>query len=243
METIHQHPHHFKRNPMKKFIFGILILLTGSLLLAFNLGALPVEYKRIVFSWQMLLIAIGLINLFSKDSYIFGAILIIIGGYFIIPKAFPGQTVLLSTYWPVLLIFLGLIIILKKGFFNFHNRIKKTTTDSSFIEEVNIFGGNKHKVNAPSFKGGKIVNVFGGSHIDLSHTQLEEGKNILELVCVFGGVELIIPSDWIIHVETASVLGGFADKRININPQTTGNKELFIKGVVVFGGGEIKSYA
>jgi len=232
----------FKNKGMKKIIFGLLLLTAGSLLLAFNLGALPIEYKSLVFSWPMLLIAFGLINLFSKDSYVFGAILLIIGGYFIIPKAFPEHTNVISVFWPVLLIIVGIIVILKKSLFNFKSRIKKITTDSSFIEEVNIFGGNKHKVNAPVFKGGKIINVFGGSQIDLSNTQLEEGKNVLELVCVFGGVELIVPSDWIVHTELASVLGGFVDKRTNNNVQVQTNKELYIKGVVVFGGGEMKNF-
>ena len=240
METTHHDC--FKNKRMKKIMFGLLLLTAGSLLLAFNLGALPMAYKSLVFSWPMLLVAFGLINLFSKDGYIFGAILLLIGGYFMVPRAFPEHTDVLSVYWPVILIVVGVIVILKKSIFNFKGRIKKTNSDSSYIEDVNIFGGNKQKVNAPVFKGGKIINVFGGSQIDLSNTQLDEGKNVLELVCVFGGVELIVPSDWVVHTELASVLGGFADKRTNTNNQVQANKELFIKGVVVFGGGEMKNF-
>lgn len=239
METTHGHC--FKHKTMKKVVFGIMLLLAGSLLLGFNLGYLPIAYKSVVFSWPMLLIAIGIINLFSLESYIFGAVLMLIGSYFIIPRAFPEQADMLSLYWPVLLIIVGVIIILKKSFFNFKHRVKNVSTDSSFIEEVNIFGGNKHKVNAKVFKGGKLVNVFGGSHIDLTQTKLDEGKNTLEMVCVFGGVELIVPSDWVIHIEVASVLGGFADKRVINSVVSEPGKELYIKGVVVFGGGEIKN--
>ena len=241
MEYKHYHCRNNRR--MKKIMFGLLLLIAGSLLLAFNFELLPIEYKSIVFSWPMLLIAIGLINIFSKESYVMGGILLVIGSYFLIQRGFPDNSNIISLYWPVILIFVGIVIIVKKSFFNFHHHIEKnTTTDSSFIEEVNIFGGNKHNVNAPLFKGGKIINIFGGSHIDLTKTNLEEGKNTLEIVCVFGGVELIIPSDWIVHIEVASVLGGFGDKRAAINSSTQGNKELYIKGVVVFGGGEIKSY-
>jgi len=228
---------------MKKIMFGLLLLIAGSLLLAFNFEILPIAYKSIVFSWPMLLIAIGLINIFSKEGYVMGGILLVIGSYFLIQRGFPDNSSIISLYWPVVLIFVGIVIIVKKSTFNFHNHFEKnTTTDSSFIEEINIFGGNKHNVNAPLFKGGKIINIFGGSHIDLTKTNLEEGKNTLEIVCVFGGVELIIPSDWIVHIEVASVLGGFGDKRVAINSSTQSSKELYIKGVVVFGGGEIKSY-
>ena len=242
METVHIH--HCKNNRMKKIVFGILLLVTGSLLLAFNFELLPIAYKSIIFSWPMLLVAIGLVNFFSKESYVGGLIMMIIGGYFLLLKFFPEHYSVLSLYWPVLLILIGLVIILKKSVFNFHHHFEKnTTTDSSYIEEVNIFGGNKHQVNASVFKGGKIVNVFGGSQIDLTKTNLEDGRNVLELVCVFGGVEMIVPSDWVIHVEVASVLGGFADKRANVGNNIQGGKELYIKGVVVFGGGEIKNYS
>jgi len=237
--------HCFKNRRMKKIMFGLLLLIAGSLLLAFNFEVLPIEYKHIIFSWPMLLIAIGIVNFFSKESYIGGSIMIIIGGYFLALKFFPEHYNILSLYWPVLLIVIGITIILKKSVFNFHHHNhfeKNTTTDTSYIEEVNIFGGNKHNVNAPLFKGGKVVNIFGGSHIDLTKTNLDDGKNTLEIVCVFGGIELIIPSDWIVHIEVASVLGGFGDKRVAINSATEGSKELYIKGVVVFGGGEIKSY-
>ena len=242
METTHHHCSNNRR--MRKIMFGLLLLIAGSLLLAFNFEVLPIEYKSIIFSWPMLLIAIGVINFFSKESYVMGSILMIIGSYFLIQRGFPEHSNILSLYWPVILIFIGVLVIVKKSSFNFHEHLDQTTiTDSSFIEEVNIFGGNKRQVNAPLFKGGKIVNIFGGSHIDLSKTTLDEGKNTLEIVCVFGGVELIIPSDWIVHIEVASVLGGFGDKRtVTINNNNQGSKELYIKGVVVFGGGEIKNY-
>lgn len=58
---------------------------------------------------------------------------------------------------------------------------------------------------------------------------------------MFGGVELIVPSDWVVHIEVASVLGSFADKRIVNSTVSEPGKELYIKGVVVFGGGEIKN--
>lgn len=240
METIQTKCNH---KPMKKVVFGLLLLTAGSLLLAFNFGVLPYEWKSVFFSWPMLLVAVGLINLFSKDGYIFGIILMITGGYFLTFKFFPEHYDVLKLYWPVLLIAAGLLIIMKRSIFNVKKRIQLKASDSSFIEEVNVFGGNKHIINAQEFKGGKLINVFGGSHIDLTQTKLGEGKNVLEMVCVFGGVELIVPSDWVIHVEVASVLGGFADKRANINTTPQLGKELYIKGVVVFGGGEIKNYA
>ena len=65
--------------------FGLILVLAGALMLAFNFGALPQELKRVVFSWQMLLIAIGTFNLF-KRQFTSGVILILVGTFFIIPR-------------------------------------------------------------------------------------------------------------------------------------------------------------
>ena len=62
---------------------------------------------------------------------------------------------------------------------------------------------------------------------------------IIEVVNIFGGASLIVPSDWKIKLEMVSIFGGFSDKRhiIDPNPQKT----LIVKGVSVFGGGDIKN--
>ncbi len=62
-----------------------------------------------VFSWQMVLIIVGLILMAGKRSA--GLVLIVIGGIFILPKIFflPGLT--FSMFFPVLLVGLGVAMI------------------------------------------------------------------------------------------------------------------------------------
>jgi hypothetical protein len=58
---------------------------------------------------------------------------------------------------------------------------------------------------------------------------------------LFGGSNLIVPDDWKVKSEVVSILGGFSDKRLIVpNPDT--EKTLLVKGVVIFGGLELKSY-
>src|SRR5665648_28554 len=71
---------------MKKYALGAVAILAGLILLGLNTGFIPITWKSIIFSWQMLLIAIGVISLFGRDSYVPGIILILVGGIFIIPK-------------------------------------------------------------------------------------------------------------------------------------------------------------
>lgn len=240
-----------RTNKGKKMVLGIIILLIGVVFLADNLGVLTPNVKDIIISWPMLLVAIGLINIFGRHSFVSGTILILIGVFFLLPNIFCLPHNFTRLFWPLLLIAAGILIITRhnRGFRhkdNFHAKFKQAFTykdDSGegYIDEVNVFGGSKHHVHDDQFKGGKIVCIFGGAEIDLSHAKLAEGKNILEIITIFGGAEIRIPSDWNVRVEVVSILGGFSDKR-SINPESFNkNSELIIKGVAIFGGGEIKS--
>jgi len=107
---------------MKRLLFGVLAVLAGILLLGFNLGLLPLEFKHIIFSWQMLLIALGVINIVSKDSWMAGAILISIGGFFILPKLSIFPFSLDAIIVPGILITIGSIVIIKRAFFPNYRR-------------------------------------------------------------------------------------------------------------------------
>jgi predicted membrane protein len=237
---------HSKKSKMKKFVFGIMVILTGVAFLGFNAGFFDVAYRHIVISWPMLLVAIGVINLFDRNSFISGTIILAIGAFFLIPKfsVFPDNFV--HVFWPVLLIFAGVMIIFKHLFFkkcadSFHkHRVSEFKNDSGYIEETNIFGGSKQVITSPVFKGGKVTNIFGGTNLDLSQTNLEGTNNVLEISCVFGGIEIKAPQDWNIKIEVTSVMGGFTDKHSYAPKTNDSNKSLTIRGSVVFGGGEIK---
>lgn len=243
--TIYCHQRKSKR--MKKFVFGIMVILTGIAFLGFNAGFFDASYRHIVISWPMLLIAIGFINLFDRNSFVFGSILMAIGAFFIIPKCSVFPVNFVHVFWPTLLIFAGVMIIFKNIFFKkvahkFHHnhQVSEFKNDSGFIEETNIFSGSKRVITNQIFKGGRITNVFGGTNLDLSQTIIEGNDTVLEVECVFGGVEILAPADWNIKIEVTSVMGGFKDKFGYIQKPIDNSKTITIRGNVVFGGGEIK---
>ncbi|HAN77083.1 MAG TPA: hypothetical protein DCQ31_04540 [Bacteroidales bacterium] len=65
------------------------------------------------------------------------------------------------------------------------------------------------------------------------------GRTVLELNNVFGGITLIVPTDWVIHIKMDNVMGGFVDKRTVKPSFDSSDSELVIKGACVFGGGEL----
>jgi len=82
--------------------------------------------------------------------------------------------------------------------------------------------------------------VFGGNDIDLSQADIN-GTATFETNIVFGGVKLIVPAHWQIKSEVDCVFGTVEDKRRDSSGGVE-NKTLVLKGSVVFGSIEIKSY-
>lgn len=119
----------------------------------------------------------------------------------------------------------------------------KGIVGDDLIDYVNIFSGGERQIVSQNFKGGKISAIFGGIELDLTKASLAPGYSELEIACVFGGATIIVPDDWHISIQVTPILGGFSDSR-KLSPGRTVDpaKHLIIKGVVVFGGGEVKSY-
>lgn len=231
--------------PMKKYLLGVIVIIAGFLLLLTNTGILPYEFKHIFFSWQMLLIGIGCISLFTSESRTPGTILIALGGIFLLQK-FDLPFNVWHLFWPLILIGIGVLILTKRLPGNvWHGQkqeLHNERLDDGFIHEDNIFSGGKRRLMQQTFKGGQVNCIFGGAEIDLTQATLAEGVNELEINTIFGGVTLIVPSDWRVQLKMTSIMGGFSDKRAYIRENPDTSRVLIIKGSTIFGGGEIKSY-
>ncbi len=235
-----------------KTLIGIAFAVAGVALLLFNLNIIDDYYRPMVFSWQALLILAGFLNLFSRNNWPTGLLLISVGALFMVNMVLGLDIDVFKFLLPIGLIFVGLIIITKRSKpFNEKMKMKfeakmgkcyhqPETGERAPINDVNIFGGSKRIYTDIPFEGGNIANIFGGTELDLRQTELKDGTTVLDCVNIFGGMVLIVPEHWEIKAETVAIIGGFADKRKNIS-FCNGNKRLIIKGVNIFGGTEVKN--
>lgn len=239
-------------------ITGIFLVLIGAGLLIDKMNP---ELPNWIFSWKTFLIVLGL-YIGAKHNFRAGGwfVPIIIGSVFLVIENFPDLAIR-PYIWPIAIIAVGLIIILKPKMFRARSSVNPggnddndkgyksyswdddnaSFTSEDVIESTNIFSGSK-KINlSKNFKGGEITNVFGGSELNLTKADIK-GRVVLEVTCIFGGTKLIVPPDWNIQQEAVAIFGGIDDKRPITGMQESPDKILVIKGTVLMGGIDIRSY-
>jgi predicted membrane protein len=227
----------YKNN--KRAIIGILLICAGLLLIAVNFNWLPWNIRGIVFSWQGLLILIGLFLLISRENRLAGFILIGVGAFFMIPHVLDIPFNWHRLFWPVVLVAIGFLLITRRWG---HQRIP-VENSIEFIDDSSIFGGGDKVITTQNFRGGRITSIFGGSKIDFRTANLAKGRNVIDIFAMFGGTKLIIPTNWDVKIEVSSIFGGFSDKRRPRPDEVRDpSRELVIKGVTIFGGGDIEGF-
>jgi predicted membrane protein len=245
---------------------GVLLLIVGGLALAKSVGA---DIPDWLFSWQMLLIAIGLFIGLKKGFNNSGWFIpVLIGGLFLANNYYwHGQ--MYRHIWPIILIIVGAMFLFKPKSKRWRECSEKKRTDmktedttpfvevtagttnakteppgiseDDYLDTTSIFGGTEKVILSKNFKGGNMLNIFGGSEINLTQADIN-GTARLDVTAIFGGATLIVPSNWVVKSEAVTIFGGISDKRSVGGYSDSAAKNLIIKGTILFGGLEIKSF-
>lgn len=239
-----------KKNPSppdrrhdKRLGVGIIFIFIGAVLVLSNIGIMPAILKNYIFSWQMILIVIGLFSLANKRDKTLGLVLISVGVFFILPGIFGIPGVRWGKFWPVLFVFIGAYILFRRKIEPVgHSYIESDIEDEDFIDDLNVFSGNKRHITSQKFRGGRTTALFGGSDYSFLKADLAGNHATIDVLTIFGGSKFVVPADWDVTIDVISIFGGFADKRNTLNNvQIKYDKKLIIKGLTIFGGGEVKN--
>jgi predicted membrane protein len=228
-----------------KILVGAILIIIGGLFLLRSFNILPFEVTHVIFSWRFIIFIVGIIILINSNNKVLGVILTTIGAVLLFPRLFPDIDIDGRLILGLAIIGLGAYVIFRSSGGKFHPSFSGAADNISkdFIDDVAIFGGGTKVITSNSFKGGNITAIFGGSEIDLTACKLAEGNNVLNITAIFGGSTIIVPRDWNVLLNVTPLFGGFSNKiRREPNSVVDQSKTLIIKGVAMFGGGEIKSY-
>jgi Predicted membrane protein (DUF2154). len=107
-----------------------------------------------------------------------------------------------------------------------------------------IFGGSKRILNSKNFQGGNITVLFGGMELFCRDCELaDQDEVIIDLFVMFGGCDFVVPPHWNVKIDVVSLFGGFSSKKLDYKSvEVDDSKTLVIKGMVLFGGGEMKIF-
>ncbi len=228
----------------KRVFLGLFLIVAGTIWILLRLNIIPMVWSDILVSWQMLLFGIGvfLVIVGNKTA---GLILIIIGGFFLLPEIFILPAHLKRLCWPVLIVASGLALVFtgrKRNQFSPVEDIESGDKNNIF-DDIVIFGSRESLITSKNFPGGKATVIFGGAEYDLRQVNIAEEGAVIDCIAIFGGCGFKVPPDWTVKNEVSSIFGGVSDKRVlsALEIKANPSKKLVIKGFAAFGGVEIKN--
>lgn len=121
------------------------------------------------------------------------------------------------------------------------NTFNNPLRGDDYLDTVSVFGGVKKTILSKNFRGGEIVNIFGGAELDFTQADIQ-GRVVIDITQIFGGTKIIVPSNWQVVSDLAAVFASVDDKRIKTTASPDSNKLLVLKGVSIFAGVDIRSY-
>jgi predicted membrane protein len=196
--------------------------------------------------WPMILIAIGLTRLTSNPASKTSGIIITLLGLF-----FQGRELGLITmsfgelFWPVVIIAIGISILIpsrsfsSKTKFDFRGDFKEVNDE--VIDKFSLFSTIKTNNVSGNFRGGSLTAVFGGIDLDLRNSTISKEGAKLDVTAAFGGMNIIVPSEWKVVVKGIPIFGGCSNKTHFNNSINENAPVLLVSYFAAFGGLDIKN--
>ena len=91
-------------NNQKNIFWAIPFILVGIVWILKNAGIITYDIFRIIVSWQMLVMYIGIGNM-TRKHYLGGLVAFLVGALFLLPKLGWIDSNVLQVYWPVAFVF------------------------------------------------------------------------------------------------------------------------------------------
>lgn len=102
-----------------------------------------------------------------------------------------------------------------------------------------VFSGRDIHVDNSGFYGADLSALFGGIDINLKNALIKKNVTI-EVKAIFGGIDLIMPSNVRVVVDVTPILGGVENGTRTPLGADENTPTVYIKGTCLFGGIEVK---
>jgi len=218
-----------------QLLMGLVIIAIGTFFTLDNLGI--VDARPYLRYWPVALILVGVLKIWQSrgGGGVFGGLLFIVLGAWILLSSFHVVTINLFDLWPLALVFFGASLVWR----GLRGTSQRAGTDAhSTISALSVLGGVHRGNNSRTFRGGDLTAIMGGCEIDLRQAAID-GDAVIDVFAMWGGIEIKVPEDWTISSRVVPILAGFEDKT---RPQRGATAHrLLIRGFAIMGGVEVKN--
>ncbi len=229
------------KNRISNIVWGVLLIAVGIGYAGNNLGFW--DFSIFFRGWWTLFIIIPcFINMIQYGINGGNVIGLCIGAsLFLSAQGFLESAVIRRLFAPVLLILVGLSILLSNTRRRIHDRQGNSIPyerEGSVAGDISaVFAERKASYSGQVFEGVTVNAVFGGADLDLRMAVIERDVRI-DATAVFGGINILVPSNVVVKVMSTPVLGGVSNKAAA--PTEVPCHTLYINATCVFGGVDIR---
>ncbi|MGI6580050.1 MAG: LiaF transmembrane domain-containing protein [Saccharofermentanales bacterium] len=229
-----------KNKNISRIIWGLALVIVGAI---FALNTLGFTEINIFFAgwWTLFIIVPCFIGLFSNRGKFGNIIGLVIGVAFLLSaQGILEFALVLKLSIPIIIILIGLKMIFSSSF----NRKKsekfnELKNDSkSFNKETVAFSTKNINYDGQIFDGTVLDAVFGSINCHLRNAIIEQDC-IITASAVFAGIDIKVPENVKVSIDSNALFGGVSDKR-NIskdqNNQHDQTVTLYIEANCIFGG-------
>lgn len=217
---------------MIKKLIGLFIIAFGVLLLLANLEISNFN-KTMEYLWPSMIMLVGIAGIYEKKKFDFiYFIIFILGLNFLLTNLdlFSGDLITII-FWPLILVLFGGNLLLRK------DASSKRPNNQKYYTA--IFSEVSERNDDDNFIQCDVTTIFGGGKIDFSGIKLKKDKGYINIISIFGGMELILPKDYKVIANGLPIVGA-CENKMTINNKES-KKQLIINYTIIFGGIELKN--
>lgn len=99
---------------------------------------------------------------------------------------------------------------------------------------VTLFGGTERRGRWQPRRNLSVLNLFGGTVLDLREATFTDNACEINVFCLFGGIDVLVPEGIDLENRTLAIFGGASAKVTS--PPAPGAPKVVVRGFVGFGG-------
>lgn len=224
----------------KSILWGAALVLISMLLVlnSFDLIDLNLFFKG---WWTLFIIVPCFIGLFTSGDKTGNIIGVCVGVVLLLGcQSIIEFKIIQKLIFPLILAIFGISLIIKAVFVKNKNlKISNNLSSNDKKAKVScaIFSGQDINFDNEYFNSAELIAIFGGIKLDLRNAVFENDA-FITAVGIFGGIDILLPDNVNVKLNSTAVFGGTDNKKSADLPNSI--HTVYINSTCIFGGVDIK---